>query len=81
MVLLGVALLSLLYRLTKDLTVITTNIVAMSGYTQSISENIQSMKGTMLEIKSDMGDMNKTITQLSTETGRCEPVCKIWMNQ
>jgi uncharacterized protein YoxC len=69
MVLLGAAFLALLLILTKDLVLITSNIVAMSKYTQSMSEDMHSMVGTMGSIEEDMTGMKKTIIHLGVKTG------------
>ncbi len=68
MVMLGLAMLALLYVLTKDLVLITNNIVAMSSYTKSMSEDMGTMKTTMLEIRKEIGAMSQTTAQLSVET-------------
>jgi uncharacterized protein YoxC len=70
MVLLGGAFLVLLLILTKDLVLITDNIVGMSKYTQSMSEDMHSIVGTMGGIQDDMTGMKTTIIQLSVETGQ-----------
>lgn len=69
MVLLGAALLSLLFVLTKDLVLITNNIVIMSHNTQTMSKDLHSMVGTMKSITNDMGSMKQTIATISVETG------------
>ena len=63
MVMLGLAMLTLLYVLTKDLVLITNNIAAMSSYTKSMSEDMSSMKTTMLDIHKKIGVMSQTTAQ------------------
>lgn len=68
MVLLGAAFLTLLLILTKDLVLITSNIVSMSEYTHSMSKDLHTMVGTVGGIRKDMVEMKKTMSQLGTET-------------